>query len=193
MSYLSLNRHDQILTNSNDVQGWHPGAFWRWIFFLLPLAYFLVTLYLVLRRFISTRQKSWVHTQGADSHVQLLGGLVALFYFLIGFYSVIADAWSTREWVIWTYALVFGAFSILAYSLHDDCGVHVGLAISAFLGFFWFFFNQWLYAQTTDMWDGFWKFLVRNLIGFIVAVTFFYFLNMVGRVLVYIFGWTQEL
>lgn len=93
---------------------------------------------------------------------------------------------------MWTYALIFGGFSLLAYSRNDDCGPYVGLAIGAFLGFFWFFFNQWLYAQTEDMHNGFWKILIRNLIGLITALTLFYELVMTGRVLVYIFGWTQE-
>jgi hypothetical protein len=69
----------------------------------------------------------------------------------IGIYAVIADAWSTKEWVLWTAILIFGGLTILAYATHDSCGVNVGLVLAALLGFAWFFFNEWLFAETRDM------------------------------------------
>lgn len=93
---------------------------------------------------------------------------------------------------MWTCALIFGAFTLLAYSRHDDCGAHVGLALAAFIGFFWFFFNEWLYAQTIDMEAGVWRFIVRNFQGFVTALVMFQELVLICRVLVYIFGWSQE-
>jgi hypothetical protein len=93
---------------------------------------------------------------------------------------------------LWTAALIFGAFTLLAYSTHDDCGVHVGLAIAAFIGFFWFLFNEWLFAQTKDMNENVWKHILRNFQGFVTALVMFQELILIGRVLVYIFQWTQS-
>jgi len=96
MSYLTLDRHDQILHHSSQGQGWHPHVIIRWLFFLIPLIYFIGVALSVLRRFLSTRQRSWVNTQGTDAHIQLLGAIILISYVVIGLYSVIADAWSTR-------------------------------------------------------------------------------------------------
>jgi len=140
MESASLMRHYQILDSTN-VQGWHPHAIVRWLLFLLPLIYLFVVLYYVLKRIQWVRLQNWVSTQGSNPHVLMLTTLFALSVFGIGLYVPSADAWSAREWVLWTAALIFGAFTLLSYSTHDSCGLHVGLAIAAFLGFFWFFFN----------------------------------------------------
>ncbi len=127
MESASLMRHYQILDSTN-VQGWHPHAIVRWLLFLLPLIYLFVVLYYVLKRIQWVRLQNWVSTQGSNPHVLMLTTLFALSVFGIGLYAAIA-------------ALIFGAFTLLSYSTHDSCGLHVGLAIAAFLGFFWFFFN----------------------------------------------------
>lgn len=75
--------------------------------------------------------------------------------------------------------------------MHDDCGIHVGLAIGALLAAYFFFSNQWLYAQNKDMNEDIWKRIIRILQGFVVALALFYALVLLGRVLVYIFGWSQ--
>ena len=150
METTSLMRHFQS-TYVPEVQGWHPHTLVRWLFFLIPLIYFFAVLYSVLKRIQWLRVKEWITTQGVNSHVLMLTLLFAVSVFGIGLYAVIADAWSTKEWVLWTAALVFGAFTLLAFSTNDSCGVNVGLVLAALLGFAWFFFNEWLFAQTRDM------------------------------------------
>jgi len=68
-----------------------------------------------------------------------------------GIYAAIADAWSTKEWVLWTSVLVFGGLTMLAYSTHHSCGVNIGLIIATILSITTFFFAEWLFAQTRDM------------------------------------------
>ena len=71
----------------------------------------------------------------------ILFGLFELIVFGYGLYAVITDAWSTKEWVLWTFALIFGAFTLLAFATNDSCGVNVGLILAALLGFAGFFFH----------------------------------------------------
>ncbi len=89
-------RHTQILTAAGEAQGWHPHSIARWLFFLLPLIYFLAVAYYVLKRIRWVRSQSWTSTQGADSHILLLAVLFICSVIGIGLYAAIADAWSAR-------------------------------------------------------------------------------------------------
>jgi uncharacterized membrane protein YcjF (UPF0283 family) len=97
--------------------------------------------YSVLKRIERLRIREWVSTQASTANLHMLSLLFALSVIGIGLYAVILDAWSTKEWVLWTSALIFGALTILAYSTHDSCGVNVGLVIASLLGLACLFFN----------------------------------------------------
>jgi len=66
--------------------------------------------------------------------------------------------------------LIFGAFTLLvAFKSNNLCSKRIILVFVIVEGFLYFFFNEWLYAETKDMKLNFWKHLVRNLQGLTTA------------------------
>lgn len=124
------------------VEGAHPDALGRFLYFLIPFAVLIVASNFFYKKAVSAQLSSSIYTLIPEDPQRVIYVFILVFLFVTGLYVALGDYWTTYAWILYTVA----NFLLSLYLFLYQTGKGFSLILTSIAGVFLGIDLHWLYV-----------------------------------------------
>lgn len=175
-------------TLSDTTLASHPDPTGRILYFALPFLFAVITNIALYARNLRVHQNNFVRVYPSNFYNLATFAIILIGTAVIGIYAVVADAWTVKEWILFTIVCVLLGLKALIYTADTNATLFITAIVTIFVALP----NEWLFAELKNMAEDNqdhigWRHATRNIIGFIEAALIIYAVEYLSESIVYIF------
>jgi hypothetical protein len=190
MNHLSLTRSHFHQTHnlSPDTLASHPDTAGRILYFTLPYLFAVIINIALFSRNLRIHQNNFIKTYPSRYYIFVAFLITLVGTGVFGLYAVLADAWTVKQWIIFTVICVLIGLKSLIYTADTNATI----VITALVTILASVITQWLFIDLRGLSEANqdqigWKHVTRNLLGFIEALLIILSVEYLSESLVYAF------
>jgi hypothetical protein len=125
----------------------HPDQTGRILYFVLPFLFAVITNIALFTRNNRVHQNNFVRTYPSSPYILVSVFITIIGVAVIGIHAVLADAWTVKEWLLFTIICALLGLKSLIYSADTNATLFITVVVTIFLAGT----NEWLFAEIRDM------------------------------------------